>query len=55
MKIQIYSDTRDEWRWRLVASNGEIIADSAEGYNNLTDLDDMLDELWGDRIEREYE
>ena len=23
-----------EWRWRLVASNGKIIADSGEGYQS---------------------
>lgn len=28
----IYQDQADEWRWRLVAANGETIADSAEGY-----------------------
>ena len=29
---QIYRDARREWRWRLVARNGNIVADSAEGY-----------------------
>lgn len=24
----------DEWRWRLVHANGNIIADSAEGYSS---------------------
>lgn len=28
----IYKDTRGEYRWRYVASNGNIIADSGEGY-----------------------
>lgn len=31
-KIKIYRDSADEYRWRLVGSNGRIIADSAEGY-----------------------
>lgn len=31
-KIKIYRDGADEYRWRLVARNGRIIADSAEGY-----------------------
>ncbi|ERJ06190.1 hypothetical protein HLRTI_001819 [Halorhabdus tiamatea SARL4B] len=31
-RFEVYRDRADEWRWRLVASNGEIIADSAEGY-----------------------
>jgi uncharacterized protein len=31
MKFELYKDTHDEWRWRLVADNGEIVAQS-EGY-----------------------
>lgn len=31
-KIKVYRDAADEYRWRLVGSNGRIIADSAEGY-----------------------
>jgi len=30
--FQVYEDAADEWRWRLVAANGEIVADSGEGY-----------------------
>lgn len=32
MKFHIYRDTRGEWRWRLKARNGRIVADSGEGY-----------------------
>ena len=36
MKFEIYTSGSHllslQWRWRLVAGNGEIIADSAEGY-----------------------
>lgn len=32
MKFKLYQDNKREWRWRLLASNGKIIADSAEGY-----------------------
>ncbi len=31
MKFEMYKDIDKEWRWRLVARNGRIIADSAEG------------------------
>jgi len=31
-KLQIYRDARREWRWRLKASNGRIMADGGEGY-----------------------
>lgn len=30
--FEIYKDTKHEWRWRLKAKNGKIIAVS-EGYN----------------------
>jgi uncharacterized protein YegP (UPF0339 family) len=30
--FELYEDRAGEYRWRLVASNGEIIADSGEGY-----------------------
>lgn len=32
--FELYQDNADEWRWRLVASNGKIIADSGEGYQS---------------------
>lgn len=32
MKFEIYKDAKGEWRWRLRAKNGRIVADSAEGY-----------------------
>ena len=31
-KVQIYRDANREWRWRLRAANGRIVADSGEGY-----------------------
>lgn len=31
-KFQIYQDKVGEWRWRLVAGNGRIVADGGEGY-----------------------
>ena len=35
-------DKKGEWRWRLKASNGRIIADSGEGYKNEQEcLDDI--------------
>lgn len=32
--FELYQDTASEWRWRLIAANGNIIADSGEGYNS---------------------
>lgn len=31
-RFELYEDAGGEWRWRLVAANGNIIADSGEGY-----------------------
>jgi amphi-Trp domain-containing protein len=30
--FELYEDNSEEWRWRLVHVNGNIIADSSEGY-----------------------
>ena len=33
-KFELYTDARKEFRWRLVASNGQAIASSGEGYKS---------------------
>mgnify|MGYP002760983749 CR=1 FL=1 len=30
--FEVYEDRAEQWRWRLVHDNGNIIADSGEGY-----------------------
>ncbi len=42
MKFQLYQDKKDEWRWRLRAANGKIIA-SGEGYKNKMDAVAAID------------
>ncbi|MFA9517708.1 HVO_2922 family protein [Halopenitus sp. H-Gu1] len=32
--FEVFLDNAGEWRWRLVAANGNIIADSGEGYRS---------------------
>lgn len=32
-KFLIYKDSLGEYRWRLIAANGKIVADSGEGYS----------------------
>jgi uncharacterized protein YegP (UPF0339 family) len=32
MKFHIYKDYKGEWRWRLKAANGRVLADSGESY-----------------------
>ncbi|SEH16608.1 amphi-Trp domain-containing protein [Natronorubrum sediminis] len=31
-RFEVYEDRAEEWRWRLVHWNGNIVADSGEGY-----------------------
>lgn len=35
--FRIYRDRRGEWRWRLVAANGQIVATPGEGYTRRAD------------------
>lgn len=37
LTYSVYKDAKGEWRWRLVAANNRIIADSGEGYHNRQD------------------
>jgi uncharacterized protein len=36
-KFELYKDTKGEFRWRLVASNGQMIANGGEGYKAKAD------------------
>lgn len=38
-KTIVYQDNAGEWRWRRVAPNGEIIADSGESYTRMADAE----------------
>lgn len=42
MQFEVYTDKAGEYRWRLKAPNGNIIADSGEGYKNRTDCLDII-------------
>jgi uncharacterized protein YegP (UPF0339 family) len=57
--FEIYRDSASEWRWRLVHRNGNVLADSGEGYSRRRDarravnrirsnLDDMTVEVYED-------
>ena len=37
MAFYVYLDAQGYWRWRLLAANQRIIADSGEGYVNKSD------------------
>lgn len=35
--FKVYTDAAGEFRWRLVAANGRVVADSGEGYSRRRD------------------
>jgi uncharacterized protein YegP (UPF0339 family) len=37
MYYKVYRDQSGDWRWNYKSSNGNIIADSGEGYRNKSD------------------
>lgn len=45
MKFLIYKDVKGEWRWKLTATNGNVIADSGEGYKNRGHAVEMVAKL----------
>ena len=43
LSFHIYRDAKGEYRWRLRAANGKVIADSGEGYVDKADCWSMAD------------
>lgn len=41
-EYEMYKDTAGEWRWRLRATNGKIVA-SGESYKNKADCKSAID------------
>jgi len=39
MRFELYRDSAGEWRWRLRARNGEVVAESGEGYKRREDCE----------------
>jgi len=42
---EVYLDKKKEYRWRLISSNGKIMADSGEGYKKKTACVKALDRV----------
>lgn len=42
---EVYRDTADEWRWRLIHRNGNILADGSEGYASRSNARDAVDRV----------
>lgn len=40
-KLEFYEDEAGEFRWRLLAHNGNVVATSGEGYKNRKDCHDI--------------
>lgn len=47
MKYVIYKDEDKQYRWRFVAANGNIIADSGEGYRQKDDCENGIQIMKG--------
>ncbi len=43
LHVEHYQDEAGEWRWRIQAGNGEIIAASSEGYVERRDSEHAVD------------
>jgi len=49
-RIEVYKDMAGEWRWRRIAGNGLNIANSSEGYKNLTHCLEMAQHVNGESV-----
>jgi uncharacterized protein YegP (UPF0339 family) len=43
--FETYRDQSGDWRWRLRAANGRIVADSAEGYASRRNVHRALNDV----------
>ena len=48
--IRVWQDRAEEWRWTLIAANGEPIGDSAEGYADKGHALRMAERVRGDAV-----
>ncbi|TXN20751.1 DUF1508 domain-containing protein [Methylobacterium sp. WL9] len=42
MRFELYRDAGGEWRWRLRVQNGNVVADSGEGYVRREDCEHAI-------------
>ena len=42
MRFELYRDASGEWRWRLRVQNGNVIAESGEGYRHREDCEHAI-------------
>lgn len=44
-QITIYKDSKGEFRWRMTAKNGKVVAESGEGYKRKRTMMDTLNRM----------
>jgi uncharacterized protein len=44
--FEVERDAKREWRWRLKTVNGELVAESGEGYKNRQHCIGIINHLW---------
>jgi len=44
-KVFVYKDAANEWRWRRVSANGNIVSSCGEGYKNNSHCQEMAFKL----------
>jgi uncharacterized protein YegP (UPF0339 family) len=45
LKFETYQDKKQEHRWRLKATNGQVIATSGQGYKDKRDCENAIDRI----------
>jgi uncharacterized protein YegP (UPF0339 family) len=45
MKFEVYQDTKKDYRWRLKAGNGQVVATSSEGYKAKADSEQVIAQI----------
>ncbi len=43
--FEVFEDEGSEWRWRLLHRNGDVLADSGEGYSSRSNVDRAIDNV----------
>ncbi|MGU3539205.1 YegP family protein [Methylobacterium sp. A54F] len=47
MRFELYRDASGHWRWRLRTQNGNVVADSGEGYARREDCEHGIEIVKG--------
>ena len=43
--FQVYADDEDEWWWRFVRADGEVLSESAQSYGTRHEIEDAIEDL----------